>query len=375
MSRQNPNHGEIDRRLAANFPDYYALARPQPLGVAQVQAELRADEAALDQERVREQQARREHCKRLLGLEVSEREWPPFDVSRAHALYQALLAPFADAIKGKHLIVVPSGRLTSLPFHVLVTERPDPALTGMAAYRQAAWLALRQTVTVLPSVASLQALRKLGPSKATEPYLAFGNPLLLGASGNDKRAWDKQRCSQRPAQTRVAGKLVGRGGVALNAISQETLRTREPLPETADEVCAVADALGVVGNEADTVWLGERATERNLKALSRDCKLARYRVTHFATHGLLSGESAAILKARAEPSLILTPPPDGRTAAELEDDNGLLTASEVAQLELDADWVVLTLIKNGQPFEAHPALWVPSRWLAKGALHFHRTSN
>ena len=37
--------GEIDRRLAADFPDYAALARPQPLGVEQVQAELRADEA------------------------------------------------------------------------------------------------------------------------------------------------------------------------------------------------------------------------------------------------------------------------------------------------------------------------------------------
>jgi len=64
-------------------------------------------------------------------------------------------------------------------------------------------------------------------------------------------------------------------------------------------------------------------------------------VLHFATHGLLSGESAAILKAKAEPALILTPPQDSAPGA-LEEDNGLLTASEVAQLELDADWVVLS---------------------------------
>jgi hypothetical protein len=55
------------------------------------------------------------------------------------------------------------------------------------------------------------------------------------------------------------------------------------------------------------VWLGERATERNLKALSREGKLARYKVLHFP-HGLLVGESEAILKAKAEPGLILTPP-------------------------------------------------------------------
>jgi hypothetical protein len=61
-----------------------------------------------------------------------------------------------------------------------------------------------------------------------------------------------------------------------------------------------------------------------------------------ATHRLLSGESEAILKAKAEPVLILTPPKEGTPDAELAEDDGLLTASEVAQLELDADWVVLS---------------------------------
>src|SRR5205085_1383878 len=69
----------------------------------------------------------------------------------------------------KHLIIVPSGPLTNLPFHVLVTQPPDPALVAMARYRRAAWLALRQSVTVLPSVGSLQALRKLAPSQAKKP--------------------------------------------------------------------------------------------------------------------------------------------------------------------------------------------------------------
>ena len=36
---------EIDKRLAADFPDYAALARPEPLSVEEVQAQLGADEA------------------------------------------------------------------------------------------------------------------------------------------------------------------------------------------------------------------------------------------------------------------------------------------------------------------------------------------
>ena len=58
---------------------------------------------------------------------------------------------------------------------------------------------------------------------------------------------------------------------------------------------------------------------------------------HFATHGLLAGETASFSKNKAEPALLLTPPAEAS-----EEDNGLLTASEVAQLNLDADWVVMS---------------------------------
>jgi CHAT domain-containing protein len=215
-------------------------------------------------------------------------------------------------------------------------------------------------VTVLPSVGSLQALRRLGPSQAREPYIAFGNPLLLGPSGNDKRAWHKQHCAPPAATHLVEARGTAQRGVALRAVNLKQLRAQEPLPETADELCAVAGALGALAQQNETVWLGERASERNLKALSGEGKLARYKVLHFATHGLLAGESEAILKAKAEPALILTPPKDDVTIDELEHDDGLLTASEVGQLELDADWIVLsacnTAAGNAGDAEALPGL-------------------
>src|SRR5262245_5663281 len=54
---------------------------------------------------------------------------------------------------------------------------------------------------------------------------------------------------------------------------------------------------------------------------------------HFATHGLVAGDVAGL----GEPSLALTLPTE---PTELDD--GLLTASEVALLKLNADWVVLS---------------------------------
>jgi hypothetical protein len=95
-------------------------------------------------------------------------------------------------------------------------------------------------------VGSLQALRQTPPSQAREPYIAYGNPLLLGRSGNDKSAWGKQRCAQ-PAATRVAqASEIARRSVALRAMDVTELRAQEPLPETADALCAGAGALGAL---------------------------------------------------------------------------------------------------------------------------------
>ena len=92
-----------------------------------------------------------------------------------------------------------------------------------------------------------------------------------------------------------------------------------------------------LGTNESSAYLGERATEHGLKALSADGTLGNSRVIHFATHGLLAGETESLVQARAEPALMLTPP-----AEVTEDDDGLLTASEVTQLKLDADWVIMS---------------------------------
>jgi CHAT domain-containing protein len=187
----------------------------------------------------------------------------------------------------------------------------------------------------------LKALRTAKASGAAEPFIGFGNPLLTGIYGDDRRAWDKQNCAQPAAKTRSRiadlaaniASLFGRGPVNV-----EKLRRQPPLPETTDELCEVAQALGVPPAKLDKdVYLGEKATVSKVKALSKSGALARAKVIHFATHGLLAGETELFAQNHAEPALLLTPPEKVS-----EEDNGLLTASEVAQLKLDADWVIMS---------------------------------
>lgn len=107
----------------------------------------------------------------------------------------------------------------------------------------------------------------------------------------------------------------------------EKLRNLASLPNTADELLTVAASLGA---RSDDVHLREAATE----TVVRETALTDYRVVTFATHALTAGDFAGEL---AEPALVLTPPDQAS-----ERDDGLLTASEVAQLNLNADWVVLS---------------------------------
>ena len=104
------------------------------------------------------------------------------------------------------------------------------------------------------------------------------------------------------------------------------VRELRSLPESAGELRSLARTLGA--GEAALI-LGTEATETRIKSAALD----DYKVLAFATHGLVAGD----LEGLAEPALVLTPPEVGSEA-----DDGLLTASEVALLKLDAEWVILS---------------------------------
>jgi CHAT domain-containing protein len=391
----------IDKELAANFPDYAALVSPAPLSVEEVQAQLRADEALVlfldtpewkptqeetfiwvvtktDERWVhselgtatltREVSALRcgldyqgawfddknvwngSRCNDLLKTAYTQadhdvfRKLLPFDLVRAHVLYNGLFGQIEDLVEGKRLLIVPSGPLTQLPFQVLVTEPPkDTIPSNFVGYRDVAWLARKHAITVLPAVSSLKALRELAKeSHADEPYVGFGDPLLDGDptkypddAERAKLAREK-RCDPTLRQ-RVASLLGLRGGTRAMTRSNggvadvADIRSWAPLPETADELCDVAHDLSV--DPKTHLYLGAAATEAKIKELSESGALAKYKIVHFATHGAVAGEVSRTL----EPGLLLTPPEQAS-----ETDDGYLSASEIAALRLDADWVILS---------------------------------
>jgi CHAT domain-containing protein/tetratricopeptide (TPR) repeat protein len=392
---------EIAAQLEKDHPDYVALVNPEPLTVAQTQALLAPDEAFvqfLDVEAnslspipetafafvITKAQAlwlelplgakalgdrvaalrcgldsgawkgTSSRCGELLGKAAPGDDLPPFNLTRAHGLYRDLFGQAEDLIRNKRLLIAPSGALTQLPFQVLVTEAPDASAKGADAYAKARWLGARNAISVLPSAASLKLLRMGKQGSASDPFLGFGNPLLNG--GGDRSAWNKQACAKTTAPQGVKRSVHRAAPPALNDVYRgavanvEMLRQSTPLPETADELCAVAHNLGAPDS---SVYLGERATVSQIKALSASGALGRARAIHFATHGLVAGETALFLRNRAEPALLMTPPAQDKVTPE---DDGLLKASDVTQLKLNADWVVMSACNTAAGGEGGEAL-------------------
>jgi CHAT domain-containing protein/tetratricopeptide (TPR) repeat protein len=339
--------------VVGKFPQFLSLAEPKPLSVAEAQALLGEDEAliailtgsqrtvvwALTRQRadwaeigVGEEALAADVTTLRRGLDPAApnpdagADGRPtvtrsFDMARAHRLYQTLLAPLEPVLAGKrHLLLVPTGPLTSLPFQVLLTGAPQPGLAGPQALRTAPWLIRRQALSVLPSVQSLGSLRKFAADgTAVKPFFGIGDPVLVGP--------DAQGPEKRGAATGAVAAVAQPAALYRDGLADiRALRQLVPLPETAAELQAVAATLRA---GPGAISLREAATETRVKTAA----LSEYHVIHFATHGLVAGDLDGV----NEPALVLTPPAVASAA-----DDGLLTASEIATLKLDADWVVLS---------------------------------
>ncbi len=325
----------LENQLQAQFPRYAGLTAERPLPAGDVQKLLRADEALVAmlpgnnvttvvlvrREGVHVHRARigrsglDAEIKALrASLDLSSGEERTFDVPRARNLYGTLFGPLDGTLAGvRHLLTVPAGPLLSFPLGVLVTNgMPDGSEPERVAF-----LANRLALSVLPSIAALRELRAgAARSQAPQPFIGFGDPDFSGSVKDRRNVAD------------VAN--LCRQGEALNPA---LLRALPRLRESGDEVRRIAAALGA---GSDAVVTGAAATERRV----RDTDLTRYRVVEFATHGLLPGE----LRCQSEPALALTPP-----ATPTKGEDGLLDASEVATLKLDADWVVLSACNTAGP--------------------------
>ena len=297
--------------LLAAFPRFAELARPGVPTLAELQARLAAGELlvlplALPDRAV------------TIAISADAVSWgetriDPLSVSRlADRLRQSAQMPGAfdlAAARQLHALVFPaqvqpalaeardllfpaSGYLSRISPAVLVAGEGDDADERAEDLARAPWLVRSHAIRVVADVA---ALGRAGRPLSSRPFLGVGAPDALPP--------------------------VAAQDAALSALLP-------PLPRARAELEQLARA---IASPDPVVLAGSEASEARLESLD----LSRFGVIAFATHGLVGGEVAGL----DEPALLLGGDSVGEDAGGAD---GLLTASEIAALKLDADWVILS---------------------------------
>ncbi|WP_332820312.1 CHAT domain-containing protein [Sphingopyxis sp.] len=332
-------YAELDRRIREGFPEYGALLAPVPVALNDVQSALEPNEAVLivgqgdthlhailvtqktsDWRRSTTRMdeiadlvatllchADIKKCpgsavRRIFGSAAAA-DYTPFDTAAAYRYYSQTFGLFEPQLAGIDTIFfVGEGDLAQVPPAMLVAALPNDQETR--------WLADRFGLIRLPSVSAL--LLKDGESKArwSREFEAYGDPVLDGPPPRGDHVF-----------------IPDRGADGIQLADVRFLRRLKPLSGTRRELETVSR---LFPSEASLLHVGPDATEVHARANEG---LANARIISFATHGLLPTE----VKGVDEPGLVLTPPANASAS-----DDGLLTASEVTQMLLTADIVILS---------------------------------
>ena len=252
--------------------------------------------------------------------------------AEASALSRMLLAPVASKLnlewKGKRLVIVASGALDYLPFAALpVPLVPEAGAKAAEGYHP---LIVDHEIVILPSASVLAAIRSesAGRRKAAGTLAILADPVF---EANDSRV-------VMAARNRESGGKPGAGVRSADVSSSS--------PESNPELTRSARSFNRAGfsqlpfsrKEAEAIatfipkakLLKATGFDAN-RAKATSGELSRYRIVHFATHGLLNSEypelSGLVL------SLV-----DRNGAAQ----DGFLRMHEIYNLQLPADLIVLS---------------------------------
>lgn len=325
---------ELIARLRKEYPDYAAIRYPEPVLAGNIP--LRANEVLLTYKvnpgktflwiiekdkkpSVIEIAVTRKELIRKVREFRSELENPnrldAYDPDKGQALGRLLLEEALRRIDpDKNIIIAPDGVLNMLPFEALTAGRTKNAIQ---------YLGEKYKISYYPSASIMATMRQFKESpKLSRSLFALGDPVYEDSD---------VRYSRRKSDNIIVASADPTPGFNLRSALVRNGFSLPRLPETRDEVLEIGALFGYKADDPN-IKLDMDASKSELLESDLGC----YRFIHFATHGLLSGDIPYIL----EPALVLTQPGNRKTQ------DGFLKMSEILELKLNADAVVLSACKT-----------------------------
>ncbi len=214
-----------------------------------------------------------------------------------NSIFRKIEEKIAD---NKKIIIVTDKYTENIPFGIIYDKKNEK------------YLSEKYSLSYQPSVGSFVELRKKTLNNKISfksNFLGIGNPLL-------------QKKTFKDYIVSITDFNITRGGILKDSsiISEKY----ENLPYSGKELKSISKLFS-----KNKLLLSKNANEKTLKKLD----LGDFDIISFATHAAVSGE----LRDASEPFLVLTPP---EKTSFIND--GILTASEISQLNLKAKLVILS---------------------------------
>jgi CHAT domain-containing protein len=243
----------------------------------------------------------------------------------AELLTKLLLAPVAEHLKKKRLVIVSDGPLLYVPFAALLipSDIGVSASEGSASNTEYLPLVVEHEIVNLPSASVLASLRRQveGRAPAPESIAVFADPVYDVHDPRIRRAAELARRRAEVGHLQQSNPVTGRPG----SLPPRLLR----LPFTRREATAI------IAHVPDRRYIVALDFAAN-RTMALSDQMSRYRIIHFATHSFLderhpqlSGIALSLLDERGDPQ------------------NGFLWLNDIYNLNLNADLVVLSACRTG----------------------------
>ncbi|WP_193198519.1 CHAT domain-containing protein [Nostoc sp. MG11] len=352
---------ELEVKIRANNPEYADLIYPQPLTLKQIQQQLDKDTLLLQYSLGDERSylwavtpdslysyelPKREQIDKaaknlynnylrnpgMLGVSSEE------TAKAANELSQLILAPVADKLGQKRLVIVGDEALQYIPFAALTDltpqppsligkgeqdKLPSPKRRGVGGEVNYQPLVVNHEIINLPSASTIAILRKQtkGRTKAAKTLSILADPVF---SANDQRFTGK---SSNVANNNIYQQLeesaLKRSTRNINRSEIQRLEGTEKEAREILKLVSPSENIQAFGFDANYNW----ATNK---------QLSQYKMLHFATHGFLDS---------TEPELsgIVLSLIDKQGKSQ----RGFLRLTDIFNLNFPAELVVLSACKTG----------------------------
>ena len=321
----------LERELSSKFPEFSKLSKPNLASMDEIQSNLSENQAVIlpipvsghsltmivTQDDVFWGSEKNEgamlsaQIKLLLSdidaarLAENANE-ASFDAQAAYKVFKHIFpSNLYEQISNKTDLLFPaSGAIAKLPPEIMLTK---PVARDLPVHNLP-WLIKEKSISIFSDLGDSRKLQKRPNNH--QKFAGIGAPTFTGRQS-----------------VNAVSKQIFRGGV----VSIESLALLPALPRAALEL----KQIGAAFDQGDsTIITGDAATEKAV----REMDFSNHSVVAFATHGLVSGE----INGLAEPALAFTP-----SGTDDPKNDGLLTATDIAQMSINADWVILSACNSG----------------------------